>query len=135
MNCRSKKSNNNNRERVRDLGRKPNIMNPCPTMEKVEDSNENLYYPALLSPTPIGCQIRTALHHRSIAKLCRMSSHLRVNKNNASGSNSGLIYDVKEYPEAWNHNDVNEPMNTAFARPTNYSLSCCQGNVTNPNLA
>ena len=119
---RPRKPRNKGKERQWAPDREPSIV----------DSDEDLYRPAPLPQNPTGRQIRTALHNRSIANLCRMSSRSRVDENNASGSNIGLSYDAEEFPEALNHA---EPMDTDLTRLTEYSPSQRQGDVTEMNLA
>ena len=119
---RPRKPRNKGKERQWAPDREPSIV----------DSDEDLYRPAPLPQNPTGRQIRTVLHNRSIANLCRMSSRSRVDENNASGSNIGLSYDAEEFPEVLNHA---EPMDTDLTRLTEYSPSQCQGDVTEMNLA
>jgi hypothetical protein len=129
---RPKKSQGRGKDRDWAPVREPSQATPHPVEGNISDSDEDLYNPPPLPPNPTAHQIKTALHHRGIANLCRMSARSQVDENNASGSNSRFAYDTEEYPEAWNHS---EPMDAEPARPAEYSPSHHQNNATNMNLA
>lgn len=129
---KSRRHNNKGKEREWAPVREPSVANLNPTTEDAVDSDEDLYHPAPLPRKPTERQIRTALHHRSIANLCRMSDRSCTDENNASGSNSVPTYDPEHFPEAWNHD---ERMDMDLTRPTEYSPSHRQGDAADMNLA
>lgn len=117
--------------------RKPrgvDITPPNPTIEDLSDADDDLYAPPPLPSNPTGRQIRTALHDKVIANLCKPSTWSLEDDNNAVASSSRITYDPEEFPEAWS---LPDPMDTdlATASTMEYSPSCPQGGTANLNLA
>jgi hypothetical protein len=129
---RPKKPKNKGKDKDWAQEGEPSLVPPNPEADDMLYSDEDLYNPPPLPPNPTARQIRTALHDKGIANLCRMSSRSRVDENHASGSNSELTYDPEEFPEAWH---PPQPMDTEFREPAEYSPSHQQGEATNMNLA
>jgi hypothetical protein len=91
---------------------------------------EDLYDPPPLPPNPTGRQIRTALHDKAIANLCKPSDWMLLDEK----PDNGNTYDPTNFPEALNQP---EPMDIvpAATSPLEYSPSCQQGNTANKTLA
>jgi len=120
-----------------------------PTAEDSFDM-EDLYDPPPLPPNPTSRQVRTALHDKAIANLCKPSDWTLLDEETDNGS----AYDPNAFPEAWNRPEpmdvvpaatrpldvtpaATRPLDAAPAatRPLEYSPSRQQGDTTNMNLA
>jgi hypothetical protein len=108
---------------------------PNPTLAEPLDmdpfnTNEDLYVLAPLPPNPTGHQLRTALHHKAIDKIC--NSNYSVGEATASESNVRMDYDSREYPNALNHPDSIDTYwdaQAVTAESLEYSLSHPQGDI------
>ena len=67
--------------------------------EFADDNNDNLYLYHPLPTNLTGCQLRTALHHRSIDNIYEHFNNLMKVDREASRSGVRLNYDPINYPE------------------------------------
>ena len=104
------------------------------TLEEVIDLDDDLYNPPPLPPNPTAAQVRTALHHKSIANLCRsINQDMEVDH---PGDIPVSTYDNEEFPEALNRGPpVSAISGGPAAQPVDYSPSCPQSGIANATHA
>ncbi len=112
----------------------PAVAPPRATIEEIIDEDGDLYDPPPLPFNPMGPQIRTALHDRTIANMCNHQS-MEIDGGNMEDWSSNL-YDTNNFPKALNNAAPNpEGTATVNTQPYDYSPSCPQLGVAEKILA
>src|SRR5260370_19128140 len=70
------------------------------SIKEIMDADRDLYDPSPLPPNPMGPQIRSALHDRSIANMCNHQLMEIDGRNIETWSDS--LYNNNDFPEAIN---------------------------------